>query len=578
MIKHALLFAALLPAALPAQTCPDRTLGSFLGVGDDTVFPMQSIGFTFPFAGTTYTDLHVCANGYLFLSNAGVPAPAAGDYSSTPAELSTQSPRICPLWNDFNHTAGNNAGIYVNSTATKCTITWDNAVNYGMTTRFQVQAELFPTGEIKLYWSEGATNNSTFNYAAGSGIVGVSPGLGATPPVPSDLTTQGATPDNFLFEQWTLQGTFDLPLRSLHLIPTNPGWIYIPTPWTGCAHTHDYGLGCLETRDSFYELMTPAAFDLTNSTLTFLRNASGYTVTNAAVGIFVTPSPSATIIANADDVVQTIALSQAMPVPGGTTTSLTVSSNGNISLAAAGNGAGFAPDAGLFLAWLQTNIAAAWHDYNPALAGSGKILFEQVGGTAYVTWDNVYSYLTALPDSFQYQFDLTTGNVTIVYGSFGQGSSNYLVGYSSGGASPRTEAIDVSVALAAPLAVADTGVQGMTLTTSGLPLVGNAGFDYQVSLVPAVSPVGIMLFGDQAAPGLDLGFLGMPGCRGYTNANLASLTFPVTQPAGTGAQALPIPNNPALVGTSFTAQALAFTLATPLNLVSSNGTHVVIGL
>lgn len=136
----------------------------------------------------------------------------------------------------------------------------------------------------------------------------------------------------------------------------------------------------------------------------------------------------------------------------------------------------------------------------------------------------------------------------------------------------------MSIALAAPLVLFDVCVQGLTLTTGGLPLVGNTSFDYKVSLIPAVSPVGIMLFGDQQAPGLDLGFLGMPGCRGYTNANLASFTFPVTQPACIGSQPLPIPNNTALVGTAFTAQALAFSLATPLNLVTSNGTLVTIGL
>src|SRR5689334_20468511 len=91
MLKHLLPLAALLVTALPAQVCPDRAMGTFLGVGDDTMFPIQPIGFAFPFAGATYTDVHVCANGYFFLSNGGVPTPAAGDFSSTPGELSSQS-------------------------------------------------------------------------------------------------------------------------------------------------------------------------------------------------------------------------------------------------------------------------------------------------------------------------------------------------------------------------------------------------------------------------------------------------------------------------------------------------------
>lgn len=577
-MKFLLPLLAFASTTLVAQTCPDRALGTFLGVGDDTMFQIQSIGFSFPFAGANYTDIHVCANGYLFLSNGGVPAPAAGDFSSTPLELSTQSPRICALWNDFNHTAANNAGIYVNATPTQCTITWNNAVNYGMTTRFQVQAQLFPSGEVKLFWSAGATNNSAYNFVAGSGIVGVSPGMGVVLPPASDLSTAGNVTVDTLFEQWTPQGRFDLPLQSLHLIPTNPGWIRIPSPWTGCASGTDYGLGCLGAADSFFEVMAPAAFDLAGTQWTLLRGATGYTAINSGSASYVLPSATATIVANADDVVQTVTLSQAMPVPGGTTTQLSISSNGNIALAATGNGAGFAPDAGNFLAFAQTVVAAAWHDYHPLQAGSGKILFEQVGTTAYVTWDGVQSYGGALPDKFQYQFDLVTGNVTVVYQAMMMGASNYLVGYSMAGASPRTEPVDVSVALGAGLQVFDAGVQGLTLTTNGLPLVGNAGFGFAVSRIPAVSPIGVMFFGDQPAPGFDLGFLGMPGCRAYTNANLTSTAFAATQPAGTGAQGLPIPNSVTLIGAALTVQALAFTLATPLNLVASNGTQVTVGI
>ena len=577
MMKLLLSLLALSAAPLIAQTCPDRTLGSFLGTGDDTMFTIQPIGFAFPFGGATYTDVHVCANGYLFLSNGGVPAPSAGDYSSTPAELVAQAPRICVLWNDLNHTVANNAGIYVNATPAKCTITWNNAVNYGMTTTFQMQAQLFPSGEVRMFWSAGATNNSTFNFAAGSGITGVSPGGGAVLPAASDLSTTGNAPSDTLFEQWLLQGSFDLPLRSLQLIPTNPGWIWIATPWAGCATSQDYGRGCIDAVDSFYEIMAPTAFDLANSSWTLLRGSNGYTAVSALAS-YQAPSPTAAIVANADDIVQTVTLTQAMPVPGGTTTQLSISSNGNVALAGAGNGAGFAPDAGNFLAFAQTCIAAAWHDYNPTLAGSGKILFEQVGSTAYVTWDAVYSYGSTLPDKFQYQFDLLTGNVTVVYLVMSFGSSNYLVGYSRGGVSPRTEASDLSVAFPASLPVADAGVQGLTVTASGLPLVGNAAFGLAVSRIPTVSPVGVMFFGDQQVPALDLGFLGMPGCRAYSNANLTSATFPALQPAGTGTQGLPIPNSLPLVGVTLTTQAVAFTLANPLNLVTSNGTSFTIGL
>ena len=560
---------------LAAQNCPERNLGTLLGSGDDTVFTMQPIGFTFPFAGATYTDVHICANGYLTLSNAGLPAPPAGDFSATTAELISGSPRICPMWNDLNLTVNNNAGVYIDSNAARCVITWDNAVNYGMTTRFQLQVQLFASGEIQMYWSEGATNNSTFNFAAGQGISGVCPGGNVTLPAPSDLSINGTTADNTLFEGWTIQGTGDLALRGLQLIPTNPGWVYLSSPWTGCANTEDFGQGCIGARDSFYEKMSASAFDLSGTAWTMLRGSNGYTVV-AAAPAYVAPTAAAAIIANADDIVQVVTLAQAMPVPGGTTSQLAVSSNGNIALAGIGNGAGFAPDTGLLLAWLQTGVAAAWHDYNPALAGSGKIVFEQVGNIAYVTWNDVYTYLTTSPDRFQYQFDLTTGNITIVYDAMTPAGNDYVVGYSRGGTSTRTDASDLSVALAGAIVVEDAEVAGLGLTTNSEPLLGNASFAFTVDNVPNVVPLAFLFVGDQSAPGLDLGFLGMPGCRAYTNANLTSATLPVA--GGTGTQPLALPNTPSLAGSTLVVQAVAFSLQTPLNLVTSNGTRVVLGL
>jgi hypothetical protein len=578
MLKLLLAATVALTAVLPAQTCPERLLGVPLGTGDDVMFTMQPIGFAFPFGGTTYTDVHVNCNGYFFLSNANVPPVPTGngDYSATPAELAAGGPRVAVLWNDLNILAANNASVYIDSTPSRCTITWDNAVNFGLSTLFQVQAQLFPSGEIRMYWSEGATNNSVYNFVAGAGLTGASPGGGALLPQPSDLSASGSTPNDTLYEHWTVQGTFDLPLRSLQLIPTNPGWLYLATAWSGCASTRDYGLGCVDARDSFYELMPASAFDLANTRITMVRTATGYIAGNGGTAAFVTPTLAAAIIANGDDVVQTVQLALPMPVPGGTTQFLTVSSNGNIALAGTGNGAGFAPDANNFLGFAQTAIAAAWHDYNPTFGGSGKVLFEQVGGVAYVTWNNVFSYNTATPDRFQYQFELASGNVAIVYSAMGAAGNEYLVGYSVGGPSVRTIESDLSAELGATIAVADAGVQGLTLSTNGLPLVGNAGFAYTVSLVPAVSPVGILFFGDTATPPIDLGFLGMAGCRGYTNANLATVTFAVA--GGSGTQPLPIPGNVALVGTAITAQAVAFSLATQLNLVTSNGNQIAIGL
>ena len=65
-----------LSLSLQAQ-CYEPLIGTSIGTGDDIVLASQAIGFAFPFAGTTYTDLHPATNGFVYLSNAGVPAPGA---------------------------------------------------------------------------------------------------------------------------------------------------------------------------------------------------------------------------------------------------------------------------------------------------------------------------------------------------------------------------------------------------------------------------------------------------------------------------------------------------------------------
>ncbi|MFN7589109.1 MAG: hypothetical protein ACK501_23180 [Planctomycetota bacterium] len=69
-----LLFAAATTfAPFATAQCFDTVFGTSLGSGPDFVFPQQSIGFAFPLAGTTYSNVHVGDKGYLFLSNGGAP-------------------------------------------------------------------------------------------------------------------------------------------------------------------------------------------------------------------------------------------------------------------------------------------------------------------------------------------------------------------------------------------------------------------------------------------------------------------------------------------------------------------------
>ncbi len=121
-----------------------------------------------------------------------------------------------------------------------------------------------------------------------------------------------------------------------------------------------------------------------------------------------------------------------------------------------------------------------------------------------------------------------------------------------------------------------TGCDSPALTlNSNFPVLGS-NFVLTTTNVPNLVPLAVMFFGDvQVLPGIDLGFLGAPGCSGYTNGNLTSSTFAVV--AGTGVQPLAIPNNILLVGMTLTSQSVAFTLSNALGLSTSNGLLWTVG-
>ncbi len=582
MLKLALplAFALLAPAA--AAQCFESAFGTALGTPailiGDIQLPIQPIGFAFPLAGATYTDVHITDKGYVWLSNAGLPAPGGVDFSATAGELASQGPRIAALWSDLQSLAANNGQIYINSTPSRCVITWENTTCYlNNCGPFTMQLQMMATGEVSFFWGPGATNNSTTVPVWQVGVCGISPG--AVPlPAASNLSTNGVTIDNTLVEEWLAPNTFDMASRGLHLVPTSPGWVFqLPA---NCAGTQAYGIGCIQANDSIYEEWV-AGFDLNNSTVTWLRAGNGYALLTSIPGTFVTPSLSAINIATGQlDGEQVVTLSGAMPTASGPTTTLNITTKGQIEVASTTNGGvDFTPSVPELLNGARTTFAL-WHDYDQTDLGSGLILFEQIAGIAYITWNGVHSFSSSVPSTFQFQFDVATGNVALVIGTMGGFASpdNGILGYSVGGPSPNPGSTDFS-ALAGVINLGDVGLAGLALAATGQPQVGNASFALATSNVPNLVPIGILFFGSAVVnPGLDLSFLGMPGCFAYTNGNLASGSFPVALPAGTGSFTLAIPNNPGLVGVSLSAQSLCFTLATPFNLASSNGLQINIGL
>jgi len=430
------------------------------------------------------------------------------------------------------------------------------------------------TGAVTSSYSQSAINNGTGS-VGGALIVGVSPGGGVVLPAPSDLSVVGASGNDLVYEGWPVTG-FDLAGQSLSFVPTAPGYAHSPSAQiSNCADRTAYGMGCLEQASSIYELMPPTGFDLTSgTTITLLRQGSGYLALDALPGTYVPPSAAAVAIALGDDSFQTVALSTPMPVVGGTTGALTVCSNGHIALSAANNGNDWTPSLAEWLLFAQPAIAPSWHDYTPDAIG--EIKFEEVAGIAFVTWDNVASFNQALRDTFQVQCELATGNITIVYQFISNVGNNYLVGYTAGGGSAVAAGYDLSVDLAVPVAVADVGGEPLDLFGTKPVLGGN--WDLTTSNIDAASPVSITFFSNaRLDPGLPFAVIGLtaPGCNVYINTILGDLTG--ISLGGVSTATLPIPNNTSLVGAVLTAQSVSLTLLNPANLLSSNGFEGVVG-
>jgi hypothetical protein len=216
----------------------------------DSWTTIQPIGFTFPFCGASYTGLFVTDHGIIALTNGGTPAvPLGGSFVWNPsaANLVANSPMIAPYWSD--HTPGSAGIIKVDSSATRCTVTWLNMQTYlNQTPPFTLQVTLYPSGQM-VFCIDNRVNNSGSTFGALNAIMAVSPGVGGTLGAPVDISSSPVTPNDVAFEEWvttaasTPNPLFDVANSTITWIPTNPGWVVIKDV-LACAANNVFGAGC----------------------------------------------------------------------------------------------------------------------------------------------------------------------------------------------------------------------------------------------------------------------------------------------------------------------------------------------
>lgn len=142
-----------------------------LTLGDDT-FANVTLGFAFPFFGTTYNDIYVNSNGNITFGSGDT------DWTESVYEFLDDQPRIGGIWDDLNPSQGGTVDATGDSSS--------------MTVSFEDVPEYYSTGSNTFSITIYANGNIDITFESMSlldGIVGISAGGGVVDPGPTDFAS-----------------------------------------------------------------------------------------------------------------------------------------------------------------------------------------------------------------------------------------------------------------------------------------------------------------------------------------------------------------------------------------------------
>jgi hypothetical protein len=437
-----------------------------------------------------------------------------------------------------------------------------------------MQCQLSASGIITFSY-----DTNTMQRTAGNALVGISPGNGATVPAASDLSNPGNSPTNTIYQLFDMSGVpaaWDLIGMSVLFVPAGAtGYTWVQQ---FCGTHVEYGAGCYNRTATFYELFPAATFDLSGQTLTMLPAGGGYFVSAAPISSFFTPV-AASLGLTDDSLSAPITLPAVFAYPGGSTTSIIVHSNGQVFFGA-GAVADYTPTVTNFLG--RGPNVGVWNDFNPSAVGSGNVHvdIDSVNSIAYVTWNGVYNFGTTLANTWQVALYLagssSPGQVELRFQSLNNTSTLSMVaicGFTPGNGSldPGSRDLSASVPFTTPPETRALAMSAGPAPTMGSPTT------WTVRNVPssALFTAFVMNFAGLTPPGIDLGFLGAPGCNQLIALGGASTVLLFGQP--TVSQTLTLPSGPSWVGFQVYAQGASFVPgANPLGVITSNGVQTTI--
>ncbi|MFM1873053.1 MAG: hypothetical protein RL398_2475 [Planctomycetota bacterium] len=331
------------------------------------------------------------------------------------------------------------------------------------------------------------------------------------------------------------------------------------------ATSSSVGTGCVRKYASFYENNT-TGFDLSNTSLSLQFIGTGYVALPGATPI--APQTSTPVVMG-DDVVVPFPLGWTFPYAGGSTGTLSVSSNGFIHLGTNANAGccAFAP--ALFFNGGSPCIAAKWRDLNPSAGGTVQFDTDPANGVAYVTFTGVPDFGGTVGNDFQYVFN-QNGSMELRFGNCAPTAG--ATGFSPGLNNLDPGSIDIS---ASPVIVTDaTDVRPLALAAGSQRPIQNTSVTLTTSNLAPSTFFGAVLVG-LSNPSLDLTPLGMSGCTQYSDGLVTLLYIPAGAPSVATNFAIP-----AAVGLHLYAQSIAYDPTsglTTLGAIASNGVDMLIG-
>ena len=358
------------------------------------------------------------------------------------------------------------------------------------------------------------------------------------------------------------------------LDPLGTGATTLDTLVPQLAATLSSGVGCYSSRASFSQTFVANSFDLGGSaaapaTVAFVPTSNGFTIQAGASAWF---APTAANLALPNDGFATLPLPFVFPFPGGSTNVVRMVSNGFVWLNGTSTDVDNTPTF-VELANSAARLAPRWMDLNPAAGGSTHFDVDPSGNAVYLTWAGVPATTSPLAAGNSVQVVLrSNGAIEYRYGLVGNQASTAVVGWSRGATLFPTNT-DISVAM--PFSVG-LDLNPLAWTAVGRPITGTTQVLNLGNISSPATSIGIVLLGfTPNAAGVDLGFLGAPGCFLYLQV-VSSAALPIA--SNPQPWSLAIPNTPSLAGAAiYTQGGLLQAGVNAFGLLTSNMVKLAIG-